>query len=496
MPRLASRLLLLLVSSAAAALMVSCGVTAIPAESGGTGGGAPSPAKATPVITWSPPAAITNPTPLSAAQLDATADVAGTFVYSPAAGTVLAAGAQMLTTTFTPNDTADYNTATDEVTLVVNGAVNSSSSNLHLAIADFEDSRVLLYKAPFSTGENASVALGQPDFSNRNAPVIPAANTLAYPAGVTVDSSGNLWVADSWDCRVLEFQPPFTNGMDASLVIGQPTLETVTSQHYACAIFNTPVAVAFDSHGNLWVDDGWASLISEFTPPFTTGMQPTLTIGQVSPCDIGYKNYVPPYASATTLCGPDAIAFDAKGDLWVSDSADLRVLEFAPPFSSGMAASLELGQPPATAFTSNAPQPPSATSFCAPQGLSFDSSGNLWVADCDRVLEFVPPFSNDMAASLVLGQPNFTQGLNEAPVPPAANTLAGPVGLWFESNGNLMVSDSGNGRVLIFTPPFHNDMDATTVIGLPSMTSAGNACLNDQPPGANTLCLPEGGVAF
>ena len=50
------------------------------------------PVKKLPTITWPAPAAITNPTPLSATQLNATASVPGTFVYTPAAGTVLAAG--------------------------------------------------------------------------------------------------------------------------------------------------------------------------------------------------------------------------------------------------------------------------------------------------------------------------------------------------------------------------------------------------------------------
>jgi glucuronoarabinoxylan endo-1,4-beta-xylanase len=54
--------------------------------------------------------------------LDATASVAGTFTYSPAAGTVLSAGSQTLSVTFTPTDTTDYNTATDSVTLTVNKA--------------------------------------------------------------------------------------------------------------------------------------------------------------------------------------------------------------------------------------------------------------------------------------------------------------------------------------------------------------------------------------
>jgi hypothetical protein len=73
--------------------------------------------KATPTISWPTPAAITYGTPLSTAQLNATANVAGPFSYSPAAGTVLNAGAQQLTVTFTPTDTTNYATATATVPL-------------------------------------------------------------------------------------------------------------------------------------------------------------------------------------------------------------------------------------------------------------------------------------------------------------------------------------------------------------------------------------------
>src|SRR5262249_45148795 len=67
---------------------------------------------ATPVITWANPADITDGMPLSATQLDATANVPGTFVYTPAAGTVLAPGQhQALGVVFTPTDTTDYNVA-------------------------------------------------------------------------------------------------------------------------------------------------------------------------------------------------------------------------------------------------------------------------------------------------------------------------------------------------------------------------------------------------
>ena len=72
-----------------------------------------------PAITWATPANIVYGTPLSGTQLNASSPVAGSFSYSPAAGTVLSVGAHTLSATFTPADTTDYTTATATVTLTV-----------------------------------------------------------------------------------------------------------------------------------------------------------------------------------------------------------------------------------------------------------------------------------------------------------------------------------------------------------------------------------------
>jgi hypothetical protein len=79
--------------------------------------------RAASVITWAPPAAITYGTALNSNQLDASANVPGTFVYNPPAGAVLDAGSnKILSGTFTPTDIADYTSATNTVSLVVSPA--------------------------------------------------------------------------------------------------------------------------------------------------------------------------------------------------------------------------------------------------------------------------------------------------------------------------------------------------------------------------------------
>jgi len=83
----------------------------------------------TPVITWATPAQITFGTALSATQLDATSLVAGTFAYTPAAGTIPAGGMDTLSVTLTPTDTTTYSNATATVTLAVYDVGLSVSGN-------------------------------------------------------------------------------------------------------------------------------------------------------------------------------------------------------------------------------------------------------------------------------------------------------------------------------------------------------------------------------
>jgi hypothetical protein len=75
--------------------------------------------KATPVLTWTNPGAITYGAALTSNQLNATGSVPGSFAYIPTNGTVLSAGTNALSVMFTPTNTTDYSTVTDAVALVV-----------------------------------------------------------------------------------------------------------------------------------------------------------------------------------------------------------------------------------------------------------------------------------------------------------------------------------------------------------------------------------------
>ena len=90
--------------------------------------------QAVPTITWAPITPIPYGTALGATQLNATASVPGTFAYTPPGGTVLSAGAQSLSVTFTPTDSTDYTQATAGNSITVDQAASltapSSGSTL------------------------------------------------------------------------------------------------------------------------------------------------------------------------------------------------------------------------------------------------------------------------------------------------------------------------------------------------------------------------------
>jgi uncharacterized repeat protein (TIGR01451 family) len=128
--------------------------------------------KATAVISWSNPADIIYGTALGATQLNATASTAGTFNYTPAAGTVLASGnGQALSVSFTPGDTANYDGATKDVSINVLSAHLSITNVPEVTTVDL--GKIFAYTLTVS---NAGPAAGT------------VSVTDALPAGITFNS--------------------------------------------------------------------------------------------------------------------------------------------------------------------------------------------------------------------------------------------------------------------------------------------------------------------
>ena len=91
-------------------------------------------------------------------------------------------------------------------------------------------------------------------------------------------------------------------------------------------------------------------------------------------------------------------------------------MEFKAPFSDGENESVVLGLENFTSEISSN-NIPSQSNLDMPTGIAFDFSGDLWVADTgyDRVVEFKAPLTTGESESIVIGQSNFTTGVQDIP---------------------------------------------------------------------------------
>ncbi|MHB8546708.1 MAG: NHL repeat-containing protein [Nitrosotalea sp.] len=138
---------------------------------------------------------------------------------------------------------------------------------------------------------------------------------------------------------------------------------------------------------------------------FVTNQNSSLVVGQSS-----FTTMVNTPINSSSLSNPIGLAFDSAGNLWVADSNNNRILNYSSS-SFGINhpnATTVLGQ---SSFTTGGFST-TATTLRAVSALTFDSSGNLWVADEDnsRILKYTAPFTTGQASSLVLGQSSFTTG--------------------------------------------------------------------------------------
>jgi NHL repeat-containing protein len=309
----------------------------------------------------------------------------------------------------------------------------------------------------FNNGYRADLLIGQPDFLSstcNNGGV--SAKSLCFPTGVAVDSAGNLYVTDEGNSRVLEYNTPFITDTTADLVFGQGGSFTSNDCNHGGVSADSlcfPWGVAVDSAGDLYITDSSNSRVLEYNTPLATDTTADLVFGQGGSFLSSICNNRGVHT--TTLCGPTGVAVDRAGNLYVADQGNSRVLEYNTPFTSDTAPSLVFGQ--AGSFTSNDCNHGglSADSLCFPPGVAADSAGNLYVADQgnSRVLEYHTPFSTGTTADLVFGQGgSFTANdCNHGGV--SADSLCAPGGVAVDSAGNLYVADQGNNRALEYDAP-------------------------------------------
>jgi hypothetical protein len=187
------------------------------------------------------------------------------------------------------------------------------------------------------------------------------------------------------------------------------------------------------------------------------------------------------------------VAVDALGNLYVADEEDNRVLKFLAPVTTGKAASLVIGQSNFSANKCNGGTVPSAANLCSPWGLALDGAGNLYVADLtnNRVLAFTKPTTNHPNAVRVFGQPGFTtSGCNQGGL--SQFSLCEPTAVGVDSINRLFVADFNNSRVLRFTKPLTLPVPDVVVGQGPTGSDFTSNDCNGGGIGATTLCNPSG----
>ena len=343
----------------------------------------------------------------------------------------------------------------------------------NLWVTDPANNRVLRFpkdpaNAPKLLG-TADVVLGQADFTkNGGTNTVDNLNLMNTPAGLALDSLGNIYVADAIH-RVLVYPAGGASGQPASRVIGG-----VLSQQGGAVnpptnkSLNSPQGVTINpGTDEVLVSDTFNTRVLKFPKlsqwPVSTPPLAAQIIGQA--VETTNKAGVGPSA----LSAPVAVA--ATNTEWfVVDSLNNRVVVF--PQGSGTATRV-LGQ---LGLDENAPNliegkelwllgayPVGANTFASFFGsVVLDGNGSvphLYVADTgnNRVLGYCDARKSKQGdkADIVLGQPDLLHSRRNGDGSTTPNTqfLYYPTGLAVDGNGSLYVADTGNGRVVRFSSP-------------------------------------------
>ena len=411
-----------------------------------------------------------------------------------------------------PNYGSGLNNASSSSLSGPRGVAVDSAGNVY--VADTNDSRVLVFANPFaikastgqSTGFAAEAAIGQVGDFNSNACNIgggafPSADTLCLPEDVALDHQDNLYVADTGNNRVLEYNAPITNGtFGANRVFGQlGSFITSVANNGGVSkdSLKFPTGVAIDKFDNLYIADFSNNRVLEYNSPLSVtavGGSGDTTADKVWGQGGLFTTVTCGATSASSLCFPAKIALDASANLYVSPFLDNRVLEFNeganPP--TNLTANRVFGQGTFTAKSCNQGLvAPTASTVCGPSGLATDAVGDLFILDGNnnRVLKYITPLSTNTVADVVLGQPDFIHSqvnLVDESVLNAQRQIA------VDASNHIFVDDRSNNRVLGWrnASGFSNGAPADLVIGQPDFLSA--AINQSDPVSANTLWLPEG----
>ncbi len=325
-------------------------------------------------------------------------------------------------------------------------ALDTTGSTPHLYVSDPYNHRVLgYYDARLVTaGKKADLVIGQPDFQTALCNYNPAASngiggdtsqptqsSLCVPVGLAVDPTGNLYVADGKNGRVLRFPAPFANYPKvatleaADLVLGQAGFTAQILQASSSTMV-FPYGVAFSGVNGLVVSDAVLNRVLYF--PFTANGTFTAGTdnGKAASKVFGQSDFFGRSSGtgAGSFSSPLHVSADGEGRVYVADAGNGRVSIFPDPNLSYTPSGIQ------AAWT--------ITGLYSPHGVWINPvTDEIWIANtgaanCVRYSNFFSLFAG--------APPNLT-------VPAVSTTLA----LTTDQNGALYVADGSN-RVAIYYP--------------------------------------------
>ena len=268
-----------------------------------------------------------------------------------------------------------------------------------------------------------------------------------------------------------------SNGMDASLVVGQKDLTTVTANQGGSVGAHTislPMEVHVHEEKLIVADRLNHRVLIYNSIPTRNNTSADVVIGQPD-FNSNQANQGGGGATAFTHNNPYRV-YTYGNKLIVCDFSNHRVLIYnSIPTSNGVRADVVIGQADFVSRQPNQGGGPAANTIRSPAGIAV-MNGKLIISDKDnrRVLIYNRvPTTNDTPADVVIGQSVFTANTANQGRAVAADTLNNPWNI-FSDGERLFICDYTNNRILIYnTLPVSNGASADIVMGQPDMNSNG-----------------------
>jgi sugar lactone lactonase YvrE len=196
------------------------------------------------------------------------------------------------------------------------------------------------------------------------------ASALGGPSGLAVDGAGNLYIADGAGTSGNPYVEKVTPSGTLSIVAGSGTRGTPVAGRAAASPLRTPVGLAVDSAGDVFIADSTAQAIVKVTPAGA------LTVFAGRPGVAGQPTAGP--ATSSKLNGPTGLAISSSGILYIADAANNRLEQVTSTGAlTGLAGTGTAGAPSYGAQ-------PNLSPLNVPSGIAVTASGLFYVANAGR----------------------------------------------------------------------------------------------------------------